>query len=57
VGRSGAGAAAAGVAMPAISSTEIRAALGAGRPVEALLAKTVLDYIRLRGLYGARDPR
>lgn len=54
VGR--AGRAEAGVAMPAISSTDIRAMLagGDGR-VTTLLPKTVLDYITSRGLYGSPE--
>lgn len=43
----------AGVAMPAISSTEIRAALAAGRDTAAWVPKTVLDYITSLGLYGS----
>jgi nicotinate-nucleotide adenylyltransferase len=38
-------------AMPAVSSTEIRAALAEGRDVSSLVPKTVLDYITARGLY------
>jgi nicotinate-nucleotide adenylyltransferase len=59
----------AAVAMPAISSTEIRERLqrgSAGSPgqqqedrgapaLEALLPRAVLDYIRQRGLYGVMD--
>ena len=56
------------VAMPAISSTEIRerlqqaraaAATGAavrGPAPEALVPRAVLDYIRQRGLYGVIEP-
>ena len=43
------------VAMPAVSSTEIRQALGAGKPVTGLVSRAVLDYIYGRGLYGARE--
>lgn len=39
------------VAMPAVSSTEIRARLRAGEPVDGLVPRSVLDYIRQRGLY------
>lgn len=39
------------VALPKVSSTEVRARLAAGRPVDALVAAEVLDYIRERGLY------
>jgi nicotinate-nucleotide adenylyltransferase len=58
VGRPGAplpaGSAATGVTMPAISSTEIRAALAAGDGAAAsLLPGTVLRYIAQRGLYAA----
>lgn len=53
VGRAGAGGGA--LAMPAISSTEIRAALAAGRPPSGLAPKSVLDYIASRGLYGSRQ--
>jgi nicotinate-nucleotide adenylyltransferase len=53
VGRAG-GQGSAPVVMPAVSSTEIRAALAAGRDASALVPKTVLDYIASRGLYGMR---
>jgi nicotinate-nucleotide adenylyltransferase len=42
------------VQMPAVSSTEIRAALADGRDVSDLVPRRVLDYIRQGGLYGAR---
>jgi nicotinate-nucleotide adenylyltransferase len=42
------------VAMPAVSSTEIRTALASGGDVADLVPKGVLDYIRQTGLYGAR---
>lgn len=45
---------AAQVLMPAVSSTEIRAGIAAGRDVSGLVPKTVLDYITSRGLYGRR---
>ena len=51
-GHRGAGDSAAAVAMPAISSTEVRDRLRAGRPVDHLVPAAVLDYIRQRGLYG-----
>jgi nicotinate-nucleotide adenylyltransferase len=41
------------LAMPAVSSTEIRAALRAGRDVGGWVPKSVLDYIAPRGLYGS----
>jgi len=40
-----------GVAMPAISGTEIRKRLGQGREVAGLLPTSVLRYIRSRKLY------
>ncbi|MEO5767323.1 MAG: nicotinate (nicotinamide) nucleotide adenylyltransferase [Polyangia bacterium] len=43
------------VAMPAISSTEIRRALASGGDAAPFLAKSVLDYITSRGLYGSRQ--
>jgi nicotinate-nucleotide adenylyltransferase len=39
------------VALPRISSTEVRAALVAGRAVEGLVPRSVLDYIHGHGLY------
>ncbi|MES1205276.1 MAG: nicotinate (nicotinamide) nucleotide adenylyltransferase [Pseudomonadota bacterium] len=55
-GHAAAAAAPAGaVAMPAVSSTEIRAALASGRGVDALLPKSVLDYVLAHGLYGSRQ--
>jgi nicotinate-nucleotide adenylyltransferase len=42
------------VAMPAISSTEVRERLAAGQSVDALVPRPVLDYIGQRRLYGAR---
>ncbi|MBC8132955.1 MAG: nicotinate (nicotinamide) nucleotide adenylyltransferase [Deltaproteobacteria bacterium] len=52
VGRGGGDAS---VQMPAISSTEIRAALEAGRDATSWVPKSVLDYITSRGLYGSRQ--
>jgi nicotinate-nucleotide adenylyltransferase len=45
-----------GVDIPDVSSTEIRAALAAGRSPRELLPKSVLDYIASRGLYGSPPP-
>ncbi len=39
------------VALPDISSTEIRRRLAAGEPTSGLLAPAVADYIRAHGLY------
>ena len=39
------------MAMPSVSSTEIRARLRAGEAVDSLVPRIVLDYIRERGLY------
>jgi nicotinate-nucleotide adenylyltransferase len=39
------------VAMPEVSSTEVRQALREGKTVEGLVPRTVLDYIYERGLY------
>lgn len=44
------------VAMPEISSTEIRRRLAIGAPVEELLPRRVLTYIEARGLYRAQLP-
>lgn len=40
------------VAIPDISSSEVRARLARGEPVDDLLPRRVLDYIRRRTLYG-----
>jgi nicotinate-nucleotide adenylyltransferase len=40
-----------GVVLPRISSTEVRAALRSGRPVEGLVPRAVLDYIYGHNLY------
>jgi nicotinate-nucleotide adenylyltransferase len=45
-----------GVAMPAISSTEIRTALGQGKPASGLVSRAVLDYVYACGLFGAHKP-
>ncbi|MFN2464369.1 MAG: nicotinate (nicotinamide) nucleotide adenylyltransferase [Candidatus Dormibacteria bacterium] len=37
---------------PAVSASGVRAALAAGEPVDGLLPKPVIEYIRARGLYG-----
>lgn len=52
VGRAGHGAGRSAIEMPAVSSTEIRRRLRRGEPVEALVPRAVLDYIRERKLYG-----
>jgi nicotinate-nucleotide adenylyltransferase len=41
----------AALVMPAISSTEVRARLARGEPVESLVPRAVADYIRSHGLY------
>jgi nicotinate-nucleotide adenylyltransferase len=41
-----------GPGLPAISSSEIRARLGRGEPVDGLLPRRVLAHLRARGLYG-----
>jgi nicotinate-nucleotide adenylyltransferase len=59
VGRAGAGGVGAaagqghGVALPEISSTQVRAALGAARSVDGLVPRAVLDYIYGHDLYKA----
>jgi nicotinate-nucleotide adenylyltransferase len=50
-----AGSAPVAVAMPAVSSTEIRRALARGGDAAPFVAKSVLDYITSRGLYGSRQ--
>jgi nicotinate-nucleotide adenylyltransferase len=44
------------VAMPAVSSTEVRAALREGRDVGKLVPKGVLDHIVANHLYGGSRP-
>lgn len=53
VGR--AGFAGADPAMPAVSSSEVRDRLRRGEPVETLLPRSVLDYVRERKLYGSAE--
>jgi nicotinate-nucleotide adenylyltransferase len=53
VGRAG-GAGAAEVALPAVSSTDVRARVRAGQPIDALVDAGVAEYIAERGLY--REP-
>ncbi len=57
VGRGGVGQAAgdAPVILPAISSTQVRAALVAGQDVRALVPRAVLDYISSHNLYKAGE--
>jgi nicotinate-nucleotide adenylyltransferase len=50
VGRSGF-ASGSPLAMPAVSSTEIRARLRASEAADDLVPRSVLDYIRQHGLY------
>ena len=40
------------LAMPAISSTDVRERVRSGKPADRLVPRTVLDYIRQRKLYG-----
>jgi len=44
------------VTMPEISSSEIRAALAAGRPMTSWVPRRVLEYIAERRLYGSAPP-
>jgi len=39
------------LALPRVSSSEVRAALAAGRPVDGLVSRAVVDYISRHGLY------
>jgi nicotinate-nucleotide adenylyltransferase len=39
------------LALPRVSSTEVRAALAAGRPIDGLVPRAVLDYISKHNLY------
>ena len=57
VGRPGAqpdGGTAPAITLPDVSSTAVRGALAAGRSVEGLVPRAVLDYIHTKGLY--REP-
>ena len=45
------------VAMPELSSTTVRERLAAGKSVEGLVPRAVLDYIYARGLYAAQKPK
>jgi len=49
VGRSGAGEG--DVALPPVSSTDVRARIAAGQPIDALVDAGVAEYIAERGLY------
>ena len=51
VGREGFEAGDGRLALPRVSSTEVRAALAAGRPVDGLVPRAVLAYIRQHDLY------
>ena len=51
VGREGFEAGDRRLALPRVSSTEVRAALAAGRPVDGLVPRAVLAYIREHDLY------
>jgi nicotinate-nucleotide adenylyltransferase len=57
VGRGGVPAPGGGLAMPEVSSTAVRDALAEDRPVDGLVPRTVLDYIRRHGLYQSRPAR
>jgi nicotinate-nucleotide adenylyltransferase len=41
------------VTLPEVSSSEVRARLQSGAPVDSLVDAGVLDYVRAHGLYGA----
>jgi nicotinate-nucleotide adenylyltransferase len=60
VGRAGVDASAAAggarVALPEVSSTEVRRMLGTGKSPQGLVPRAVLDYIYGRGLYRPRVP-
>ena len=51
VGRPGNPAPPGSIVMPDVSSSAVRAALAAGKSVEGLVPRAVLDYIRRKGLY------
>jgi len=45
----------AGPALPAVSSSEVRERIRRGQPVDSLLPRSVLDYVRERKLYGSAE--
>jgi nicotinate-nucleotide adenylyltransferase len=53
VGRGGYETVEAPLALPELSSTEVRARLARGESVAALVDARVVDYIQARGLYSA----
>jgi nicotinate-nucleotide adenylyltransferase len=55
VGRAGFAGPEAPVALPAVSSRQVRAALAAGGDVRALVPRAVLDYISAHNLYKAGE--
>ena len=55
VGRTGGEAGTPGLAMPEVSSSDVRRRLAAGESVDGLLPRTVLDYLKQRGLYRAGE--
>jgi nicotinate-nucleotide adenylyltransferase len=55
VGRAGFDAQVAPVALPAVSSRQVRAALAAGGDVRGLVPRAVLDYISTHNLYKAGE--
>jgi nicotinate-nucleotide adenylyltransferase len=56
VGRAGYPAPGVQVALPAVSSTEIRARLARREDVSGMVPASVLGYLRAHGLYGAGSP-
>jgi nicotinate-nucleotide adenylyltransferase len=51
LGRSGAGPGRGTLELPRVSSTQVRALLAAGEPVDHLVPAAVLEHVRARGLY------
>jgi len=51
VGRAGFETVGGRLALPRVSSTEVRAALAAGRSVDGLVSRSIVDYIATHGLY------
>jgi nicotinate-nucleotide adenylyltransferase len=56
VGRGGFGVGEAAVALPELSSTDVRARLLCGEPIDGLVDAQVADYIRDRRLYAKGEP-